>query len=563
MMYVIVNNIPNSFHTPDLRNFFSDFVENSKFTCFHFRNRPEHQLFNPKLYEPDNDKGEEIQKSEDKNENESCGDYLTSSISSLKALIGESKKKSRDTKIYSEAEVRKKFAEAQEKNDSGEAKSTKPDRKCCVISLAEEHGNDFIRLYNKKHWVDREGNPLPLRCIISKIEVTGNEISAPSSADCSVRYLTRGEERTSKVEPTIQDIKKMIEFRPPHLMPKGNVGTPTKYFLEMIRTCKLPPRLIGKLGLELPRTKRKKRYSQVPFDYGTTIQAGNEEGQNSGYVFTGRGHAIPLSVDFSKERRKRNTEVPKMMLETEKEDGAEVEEWERYEAFHNDVTSQERTRERRYEKEIELVWEKGGPGLVFYTDTQFWRELEGGFDEQTADEWDVDMSTYYGEGGDMDARDSVAMRRSDQLRRGELQESVFTPQEKAKNKRKKIKGPQGKPPEIGQFEEHTRGIGRRIMESQGWSDGQGLGCSQKGMPYTIENDGKHPSDKKGIGYYGEKMQSFRSQASGRRQNHDFMITTAFDQPKTVDKPEPLLRSHEPVGMKQRVGSIVFRKEEKE
>ena len=43
------------------------------------------------------------------------------------------------------------------------------------------------------------------------------------------------------------------------------------------------------------------------------------------------------------------------------------EEWERHAAFHNDVTSQERTKERLFEEEIELKWEKGGSGLVFYT----------------------------------------------------------------------------------------------------------------------------------------------------------------------------------------------------
>ena len=43
------------------------------------------------------------------------------------------------------------------------------------------------------------------------------------------------------------------------------------------------------------------------------------------------------------------------------------EEWERHEAFHDDVTSQERSKERLFEEEIELKWEKGGSGLVFYT----------------------------------------------------------------------------------------------------------------------------------------------------------------------------------------------------
>lgn len=58
------------------------------------------------------------------------------------------------------------------------------------------------------------------------------------------------------------------------------------------------------------------------------------------------------------------------------------EEWERHEALHDDVTSQERSKERLYEEEIELKWEKGGSGLVFYTDAQYWQEEEGGETER-------------------------------------------------------------------------------------------------------------------------------------------------------------------------------------
>lgn len=60
------------------------------------------------------------------------------------------------------------------------------------------------------------------------------------------------------------------------------------------------------------------------------------------------------------------------------QDDDRCEEWERHEALHEDVTSQERTKERLYEEEIELKWEKGGSGLVFYTDAQYWQEEEGG-----------------------------------------------------------------------------------------------------------------------------------------------------------------------------------------
>ena len=47
---------------------------------------------------------------------------------------------------------------------------------------------------------------------------------------------------------------------------------------------------------------------------------------------------------------------------------------------------------------FQLQWEKGGSGLVFYTDAQYWRAQEGDFDEKTANEWDVDMSGFYENG---------------------------------------------------------------------------------------------------------------------------------------------------------------------
>ncbi|PNI24453.1 GPATCH3 isoform 1, partial [Pan troglodytes] len=62
------------------------------------------------------------------------------------------------------------------------------------------------------------------------------------------------------------------------------------------------------------------------------------------------------------------------------------------------------------------------------------------FDEQTADDWDVDMSVYYDrDGGDKDARDSVQMRLEQRLRDGQEDGSVIERQ-------------------VGTFERHTKGI---------------------------------------------------------------------------------------------------------
>ena len=56
------------------------------------------------------------------------------------------------------------------------------------------------------------------------------------------------------------------------------------------------------------------------------------------------------------------------------------------------------TKERRYEDRMEVTWDKGSSGLVFWTDEQFWRETGHG-DSDEADDWDVDMEGYEVEGG--------------------------------------------------------------------------------------------------------------------------------------------------------------------
>ncbi len=48
------------------------------------------------------------------------------------------------------------------------------------------------------------------------------------------------------------------------------------------------------------------------------------------------------------------------------------------EALQDDAAERERNKERLYEEELEVVWEKGGPGIVWYTDASYWKEQEGG-----------------------------------------------------------------------------------------------------------------------------------------------------------------------------------------
>ncbi|XP_050733767.1 G patch domain-containing protein 3-like isoform X3 [Eriocheir sinensis] len=483
-----------------------------------------------------------------------------------------------------------------------------PKRACCVLDIKDEHQEAFYKKYNHKHWVTQHGEILPERCYLLRVDFSGMSRRDATNDD----YKTRQELSALSLEPGHP--LDLFEFQPPPMMPQGNVGTTTRHFQELIRSCQLPGSLIKKLRLGNPKGRRKRRFGKVPLNYGTSVSASEEDTQTQGgenIAFTASGHLIPSSADFEEERkkwrRKRNgkgmpAEGPRMELEKEAEDGAEVEEWERYEPFHEDVTSQDRIKERRFEKELEVTWDKGSSGLVFYTDEQYWRALEGDFDEQTTDEWDVDMSVYYEEGGgDKDARDGLDMMTSNQLRAGSLQQSVFKSKKekgedsaqaakksKKKNKRardevdtttsnqqsvvkkkeeegngsaqaaKRTKGERKigptPPPAIGSFEAHTKGFGRRLMEAMGWKEGTGLGAGSAGIPYALENDGQHPRDRKGFGYHGEKLQAWNSSASAstrKPQPRQHSISTVFDRPEEADPAPHHLRAAEPTKLTHR------------
>lgn len=208
-----------------------------------------------------------------------------------------------------------------------------------------------------------------------------------------------------------------MELCPPPLMPNGNVGTPLSTFMELIRACKLPPHIIKKLDLDFSLGKSKKKYSNVPLDYKSlekgisTVtslrnertlvsqsvkdlkQGGSEKSDSSSSTFSMETQELQRTEQYDSENVSDGEEIDK--IEADGDDDSEAEEWDRHESLHNDVTSQERTKERLFEEDIELKWEKGGSGLVFYTDAAFWKQQEEpDFDEETADDWDVDMEIY-------------------------------------------------------------------------------------------------------------------------------------------------------------------------
>lgn len=109
--FAVINNIPNDYHSADLRNFFSQFIEKGGFDCFHFRHRPE------KL-QPSENVGLEV-----------------------------------------------------EANQKPELSSSSKRSFCCVVRLINDNANELIKMYHKQHWLDKKGESIPRLCLITKLTV--------------------------------------------------------------------------------------------------------------------------------------------------------------------------------------------------------------------------------------------------------------------------------------------------------------------------------------------------------------------------------------------------------
>jgi hypothetical protein len=109
--------------------------------------------------------------------------------------------------------------------------------------------------------------------------------------------------------------------------------------------------------------------------------------------------------------------------------------------------------------------------------------------------------------------------------------------------------PSAKTEIIGPFEKHTKGIGRRLMEKHGWRDGSGLGISQRGIAKPIESEGQKPRERKGLGYFGERLPRFQTVNSNT--TNGAFIATIYDKLSEIDSPEILYQRNQPTTMKFR------------
>lgn len=126
-VYFAVSNIPSTFRSADLRNYFSQFIESGGFVCFHYRHRPE--IIREAKEGPE----------------------------AVDQPGGSSSTADRGTGSGSVSSVK------------GKAKSC-----CCVVSVREPEADRFVRLYARNHWINSKGNWLARRCVVKRVKVSND-----------------------------------------------------------------------------------------------------------------------------------------------------------------------------------------------------------------------------------------------------------------------------------------------------------------------------------------------------------------------------------------------------
>jgi len=196
------------------------------------------------------------------------------------------------------------------------------------------------------------------------------------------------------------------------------------------------------------------------------------------------------------------------------------------------ISSSAGTKQRNFEPEIELTWEKGGSGLVFYTDENYWKNRESAytdiFDEESFVQWDFDNSAFYDpHGGDKDAKDFINMQK-DRLRR----EGV---------------------PEAKLAENLISSFGGKILKSQGWRVGEKLG--ENGLTEPVNPEYRHPRNARGLGYHGVKLKDKKIIFPARKRPNPgpVKISTIFDEIEESDEfAEFAHRRAPPTALKRRL-----------
>jgi hypothetical protein len=143
-------------------------------------------------------------------------------------------------------------------------------------------------------------------------------------------------------------------------------------------------------------------------------------------------------------------------------------------------------------------------------------------------------------GGDLDNRAAIDMQYHDGLREGRVDGSAFKKraQPATKKQKRRSKRPNAGARSVavggrvGDFEKHTLGVGRKLMERQGWTEGSGLGSKLAGISRPVAATGN--AGRAGLGYSEEPAPFTRKRphdckASATKSGRTFHISTVYDE----------------------------------
>ena len=112
----------------------------------------------------------------------------------------------------------------------------------------------------------------------------------------------------------------------------------------------------------------------------------------------------------------------------------------------------------------------------------------------------------------------------------EQRENKEDSREGASNKQQALR-PMAAQERIGTFEKHTKGVGRKIMEAQGWQEGNGLGNGRnEGIKHAIKACGQLPSSKKGFGYESKEKREEEWQTPSSTRKAPTIPTNVYELP---------------------------------
>ena len=115
------------------------------------------------------------------------------------------------------------------------------------------------------------------------------------------------------------------------------------------------------------------------------------------------------------------------------------------------------------------------------------------------------------------------------------------------------RGVEDEPTDIVEFEKHNKGFGSKQLHKHGWRKGSGVGSWKTGISEPVEAEGQKPFERKGLGYYGEKLNR-NVKRPKRRAERDVIISTVYDE---KDEDDNVFRNRGPHTLKYKDMTVDF------